>query len=1178
MESLQPLYPQNPILVTNLRSALSHLYSSTSSLQTTSQAHTYLIEFQSRNIRRKIQALVQRQNDTPSIDQQQINGAQRSILANHAGSSFYAALSLLLPSMMEMHTNTMVPTHSNHHETEQLFCAQTVLQRLRKLKLSEAIDFEMEFNLESSSSSNPIAYIDFISKCNTYQINEHDAYLQWKNFVSFHCQQLSSFFQTNSSDFGDASGFVHLLNRVMEHYFEHQWNTKNAHDFYDSRWGFGSEMEEKVKGELILLVLTTVTYYNMYVHLLGKYLGNTSPGMGIGPLMNTLTSAISVIAMRLRYTSTSVKNDYTLSISSNTTINTLLDEQQQQQQQQQQSSQSDGNMGATNNTPIITTILKALELVSQVAASFSILQLIPNLQQQQNNEHNINNDQRHQILSRQTIHQCIYIQLSILPDALLGGNTSGGVRGRLSIDPKCIQYMTIELSNPATGIQVVMDTMRIILEQQQQHHQHQQQQQQSVPDQDLQRMFLLTCERWATFVPLPKEFVEHTLLYAINHILPTMHASNTAIKQNAFCSYLISIFEGACLTVEQIVALNVGLSDSSGISGKMSTNNQPGRKRQSSKSKKRHKEKLHSATTNSTINHNEKAVKEHFHRGTVACHAAMLSWDVLDQMFQQCLSFSSHDNFVAEGDGPIGCVCALVSACLPYIIKNPEQEQDKTGIAVFVSNVMKALKLICTENNSSVRALSFEHIPVIHSAIVNKSTGDDARELTEIDVCVAKNVAVCAIALAEQCAYPPDYFVDLKMDNNEDLEIERNDVRDILRAVTNVDSKVHLVPLQMIDYVLEFCNEKINIADNTARQNLMLPSEPVVHILSAPAKSLDCLARVMQNFISDSRISTIQKIVLRAITLLRTSCEQVLNAFGHGTSLNQIFPISRLICICLASFCPFFSSLQINSHCLSDEVRIGLQDVLGDFLSIVVETLKHIPELVDYSSLGDTVYDIRGAMRSPGGEDHVAAIALMRLVTVSDNLAIAALSSAAMKKGSSDLSVVLLELSHLHDRLQKIELERGHGVTFGKGVTPKSRRVLLKSICKLGIMIMTKDPNTEGIIRSELYRLFQLPLTAIITATSNPGQSQASVMHGVCEATNDIASFPPEICSQLFQKNENSNEEILKGTQIIINTVVSGYQDFVRFQEPSDVANEVSTYILSFSVRSKILLANIYHH
>ncbi len=1141
---------RSPILVSNLRAALSHLYSSASSLQTTSQAHTYLIEFQTRNIRRKIQALVQKQNDTKKDqNQNQLDEARMNVLVNHAGSSFYAALSLLLPSMSHMfpnHNNNNGFATSINHETEQLFCAQTVLQRLRRVKLSEAIDFEMEV-ASNSSTSNPIAYDDFISKCNTYQVNEEEAYTQWKGFVSFHCQQLSTFYQ--NPEFADATintGFVSLLNRVLQQYFDHQWNnSKTAKDFYDSRWGYGSEMEDKVKGELMLLVLTTITYYNMYVQLLGKQLGRIPSGCSLGPLMNTLTSAIAVIALRLRYTSSSVKNDQTLAISSNTTLHSLLGEQQQQpssSSSSSSSSQTDSNIGATNDTPIVTMILQALEIVSQIAASLSIKELVPSIQ---TNDHG--NEQLHQLLSQQTIHQCIYTQLSILPDALLGGNKSGGIRGRLSVDPKCIQFMTVELSNPATGIQVVMDTMRIILEQQQQ----------LAPDPELHKMFLLTCQRWATFVPLPKDFVEHTLSYATNHILPTMNSSNTSMIQNAYCSYLISVFESACLTVEQIVALNVGLTiDSSGVGSKIKANKQPGRKRQSSKSKKRQQEKMHHATSNSHVNYHEKAEVEHHHRGMVAYHAAMLSWEFLYQMFQQCLSQSSHANFVAEGDGPVGCMCALVSACLPYVIKNQEQEQDKTGILLFVSNVMEALRMICSNDNSSIRALSFEHIPVIHSAIVKKTSCTVGGELTEIDICVAKNVVVCSIALAEQCAYPPNYFLNLKLDHDEELEIERNDVRDILRSVTNVNAKV---PLQMLDYVLEFCHTKM-----TSAQNLALAPEPIVHILSSPAKSLDCLAKALPNFIGDSKwFNTIQQIIYRAIDSLRIACKQIMSAFQRGMALNQVFPISRLVCICFASFSPFFSSLQVNAQHLSDEVRCALQEVLGYFVSVVIESLNYVPELVDCSSLGDTVYDIRGAMRSPGGEDHVAAIALMRLVTAGDEITLAALTSAALSKNVPDVRGIFLDLSHLHDRLQSIETERGQGISFGKGVTPKSRRVLLKSICKIGIMISRKDPTAEEIIRSELYRLFRHPLTAIIAATSNSGISQASIMYCVCEATNDIASFPPEICSQLFQNKESPNEDILKGTQIIINTVVSGYKDLIMLQEPSDVAVEVSSAMIS---------------
>ena len=44
------------------------------------------------------------------------------------------------------------------------------------------------------------------------------------------------------------------------------------------------------------------------------------------------------------------------------------------------------------------------------------------------------------------------------------------------------------------------------------------------------------------------------------------------------------------------------------------------------------------------------------------------------------------------------------------------------------------------------------------------------------------------MALATSCGYPANYFEDLSVDNDEELENERNDVRDVLRSVTDFGS------------------------------------------------------------------------------------------------------------------------------------------------------------------------------------------------------------------------------------------------------------------------------------------------------------------------------------------------------------------------------------------------------
>ena len=709
--------------------------------------------------------------------------------------------------------------------------------------------------------------------------------------------------------------------------------------------------------------------------------------------------------------------------------------------------------------------------------------------------------------------------------------------------------MSVELSTPATGITIVMDTLHYILEQQQK-------QQHSI-DIEQQQLFFLTCERWARFVPLPKDFVEKTISYTLNHILPNMDSNSVNVIQKAFCSYLISIFESACLSIPQIVSLNIGLSTN--------MNGPDGRKRQSSKSKKRQKERYNSATND---DHIKQATEEQLHRRIVACHAALLSWDALYQMFEQSLRISSHDNFTAQGEGPIGCICTLISACLPHIIKNQDHGDEKVVATSFVSKIMEALKLVCSNNNASVRALSFEHIPIVNATLVEKTTLSksqtaSASDLTELETCIARNLAECAIVLAERCAYPNDYFNDLSDNNNEELEMERNDVRDIIRAIANVDKEMKQVPLILLDYILQYCKEMIINPTNVTTNGIKMPFEAAVHILSSPARPLQCLAEIIPSLNGHQYLETAKSIIEKALICVSQTCEQVLAAFHQKSPMNEIFPISRLLCICLASFSPFFSSMLANSNHLNTKLLTILEKILGQFIFVAVENMKNLPELIACSSLGDTVYDIRGAMRSPGGEDHVACIALMRMVVESDQLGLSALKAVAKEKAIS-ISSVITELSQVHNQLQKYEADRGPGVFHGCGVTPKSRRVLLRSICRFGFLASRHEPDTADTITSELYRLFHSFLATILSVEARSDIPRAALVYCICEATNDLSSFPPEFCAQLFQNDHNTTDnDILKGTQVVINAVVSGYSDFCISGEPSDDIIQVSFEIMN---------------
>ena len=110
--------PTVPRFLPDLRAGLATLYQTNTPSK---EAHDFCLFVQSRNARRKVRSWQQQQQDQPS-------GALPS--ADFVvGSSWLACLALLL---------------QNVSHTERLFCAQSLLHRIRRVPIGEAVDWEFE--------------------------------------------------------------------------------------------------------------------------------------------------------------------------------------------------------------------------------------------------------------------------------------------------------------------------------------------------------------------------------------------------------------------------------------------------------------------------------------------------------------------------------------------------------------------------------------------------------------------------------------------------------------------------------------------------------------------------------------------------------------------------------------------------------------------------------------------------------------------------------------------------------------------------------------------------------------------------------------------------------------------------------------------------------------------------
>lgn len=1044
---------REPILLQKLRLALSHLYAHHTDdpnfAKNRQEAHSYLIEFQSRNIRRNVTSLHQRKRDSSSE-----LSSTLEINEETNGSSLYAVLPLLLYA-------------TPSHDTERLFCAQTILHRLRRMKSSEAIDYEMDFH-EAPINVNVMAEIvQYPAQVNVNPIQF------WAEFVRFHGEKISSFHPT-------------LLGKVLQKYFQ-EWNHNIDPNMSPS------ELEERVKGEMTLQILATVAYLSAYGHAAMCAVTGNADGHGhIGPILETLSSAMAVVALRLRYTSVSL-------------------------------AAGSSEHRAASSAPIVTSIVRAFQTVSGFANSLTHSDLLPGIDLEESVRQSLY--QQTPDLHKKTLSQCLCVSLACIPDAILG--SPGGARGRLSIDPKCIIAANTEFRNGETGVVLVKEAFKHLLDS-------------SFATSStningnvyMQQQILIASERWARFVPLPLDFVEFTLLSTMPNL--SRESSVLTAFDSHFCAFLIRIYEGACMGVEQVLASAAGLTAEA-----CAPSHQLGRKKQTSKSKKRHKERLEEAVNVDDIKRNEAGV-EVLNRGIVACHAAMLTWDSMQALFLNNLANMDTSNLmVVEGEGPVGCMCTCVSACLPLFIRHGPIPDNVSRSTALFSAVSEALQKVCSSGNRSVRALAFEHITGLHKTLVETSKSTN---LTEIESLSIQNICECSMILSRMCAYPNGYFDDLAQDNDEDLEVERNDVRDLLREVCNLDNDTNHISVIIFDRIVQYC------ADNVSGDNSQngLPSETIIHALSAPAKSLQRLASEIQ------AIPLAEKIINSTLDILGVFCERLLSAFSSALPMETTLPISRLICITVASFANFFSSMIESMHVLKEDTASKVRQTIGLSVLVLVASIKNIPELIAASTLVNTRYDIRGSMRPPGGEDHCGCIAFTRIVKAGRLLTNLSVEYAA-QASNSDILSIFIELTSVNDNLHRAEMMRPPGQLFGEGVTAKSRRMYLTSMTKIGLVVMDSHPHFASQISSELKAMINKPVEVITTCNQRSELTDDQKIYLLCEACFDLAAFPSLFCKELFASNSLGT----KAAEILIGACISGYQQMID-DEPSESIIQVS--------------------
>lgn len=400
--------------------------------------------------------------------------------------------------------------------------------------------------------------------------------------------------------------------------------------------------------------------------------------------------------------------------------------------------------------------------------------------------------------------------------------------------------------------------------------------------------------------------------------------------------------------------------------------------------------------------------------------------------------------------------------------------------------------------------------------------------------------------LASQCGYPGDYFKDLRENNDEELEMERNDVRDVLRGVSGHSSSRNCqsnpsgtqVAFCVLVKLLEACAQPIVELGNGGKQ---LFPESALHAFSALARPLHAVALQYQS----SNTVELDRPLSIALEIMRSAGRCIIQAFDQSYNPN-LLPLSRLYSLATASLSPAFSSLGTTRHYKSVVVQALEACYQASVLSLV-----HLPELSAPSTLRSSRFDVRGAMRSPGGEDHVGILALMRLATESSTL-----TSTLLGANPS----IITDLCRLYQQLKQMEKERGKGVLHGKGVLPKSRRILLGVICHLELS--SEGQMGASAVLEDLFKSSVLDIANV--GNVQQAQLTPATLFDICENVFDLAAFSKSMIHSLYDFNVDDPESPLnRCISLLSHAGVAGFN--ATMADPNSISREYVIEVRRFA-------------
>ncbi len=281
----------------------------------------------------------------------------------------------------------------------------------------------------------------------------------------------------------------------------------------------------------------------------------------------------------------------------------------------------------------------------------------------------------------------------------------------------------------------------------------------------------------------------------------------------------------------------------------------------------------------------------------------------------------------SDPSSPGGTAVELVASAVGRILPRIHPDSAHPIVAALTSPFLS----LTTSTHTHTRSLLYE--PLESLAAVLNSSPSPSVEYSRFLIAATMN-------LASSCVYPASYFHNPCAPYDHEFEIERNDVRDLLRTVA-------LSPSTLED-VLSVCLDALSSTD---------PPEPAYHTFSALAKNI-CTN------------SGSPAVVNKALACLGAVASRALQMIKANPPVPGTFPADfqffRISMLALSSNVPLLEA-TLNSH-PSAAVVAGQA---AELACLVAVQIKEYPQAVpDMNVFVATLEQVSGEVPSPGGEDH----------------------------------------------------------------------------------------------------------------------------------------------------------------------------------------------------------------